>query len=195
MPRKKKSANDGAAEEVSVTPLKLFKQKLPCPIDAATVHERSKEIARTIRERASMKEEKRETLAEYREKDNFYNETLERLASEVELETESRDVDCMDALDLARQVVETIRLDTHEVIATRPAEAKDVQVEIPDVGADGVEEGSKVTGDGKVFDIFAGKASGTVAKTDEATVEPEDDGIIPDDAEWTEGANPRPVTT
>lgn len=108
---------------------KTFKQKLPVRIGEALVSEKADKLAKTIHERNAVRLQRREANAQFREQLAYFDEMLESLATDVELHTESREVDCVERLT-AQNEIETVRLDTGEILSTRTAEAKDLQEDL-----------------------------------------------------------------
>jgi len=167
---------------------KPYKMALPCPISGEALHAKSDALAQVILDRLDLKEKKREANAQYREQNAHFDQMEETLAHEVRQHTESRDVEVFDQLILETQTVETVRSDTMEVVKTRPAEAKDLQAPLA-----GIEPASDSQGDGTVVKLFGGKKPASRSEDDDD--DDDDDGVtIPEDSEWTEGSNPRPIS-
>lgn len=108
---------------------KRFKQKLPVRIGDELVSAKADKLAKTIHERNAVRLKRREANAEFREQLAYFDEMLESLATDVELHTESRDVECVERLT-AQNEIETVRLDTGEILSTRTAEARDLQEDL-----------------------------------------------------------------
>lgn len=115
---------------------KRFKQKLPVEIGPAEVAKHAAELAAVIREREAVLVRKREVNAKYREQIAYFDERLKELGVSVEQHTETRDVECVEALITRTNTVEVRRLDTGAVLSRRAADAGDVQEKMFD-DADG----------------------------------------------------------
>lgn len=112
------------------TEIRRHKEKLPVKIDEATVALQATELAKTIRLREVVLEEKREANSAYRKKLDHFDEKLKEHAQAVEQHCVSATVECIDYL-LPNNEVQTVRTDTGEVVGTRTAESKDLQTNVP----------------------------------------------------------------
>jgi hypothetical protein len=132
-------ANGGMAVHQEPVERRRFKDQLPCRIDDATVALKAAQLASFIHKREALRVERREANAVFREKLSYFDETLQDLATSVDLHTETRPVDCVERLT-AQNEIETVRLDTGEIVDTRPAEAADLQESLPGTDDDGDEK-------------------------------------------------------
>lgn len=121
----KASADTIAAREPIIR--KRFRQPLPCKVvDSEKLAEKADELATVVNERLRVKQEKREANARFREQIAAFDEREKTLAFDVSSKTEERFVDCVERLT-ATNTVETVRLDTNEIIGTRAARAEELQ--------------------------------------------------------------------
>lgn len=104
-----------------------YQDSLPCTIGTDDVQVRASELAKVIRARDRLLDEKRESNATYRERIAFFDERLKELAESVEGKTERRPVDCVEYLYPEQGEVRVVRLDTNEVVESRTATAEDMQ--------------------------------------------------------------------
>ncbi len=170
---KKKDDTNGTSGEAQPEEIerKRTTMQLPCAIRPELVAMKGDELAKVVNLRLLLKEDKRTVLAGYREKLNHYDEQEKQLAGDIAQHTETRDVECIEYLITATQKVRVVRTDTLETVSERDATADDVQDEI------------EFPGD----DATSGEPSGP-SDTDPPPAGSKVDG------EWTEGANPAPVT-
>jgi hypothetical protein len=115
---------NGAHDPVERT---RYQESLPCSIVDADVQSRANELAKVIRQRDRLLDEKRESNATYRERIAFFDERLKELAESVEGKTERRPVDCIEWLYPELGEVRVVRTDTNEVVESRTATAEDMQ--------------------------------------------------------------------
>ncbi len=109
-----------------------FVEALPCKMDAAEIETlRGKLVAVTI-ERVGKEAE----LAGCRETVKALCKREDSLVEQLRDEAEIRDVDCVERLYVETNSVDTIRLDTGEVVRTREATAEDRQEDLAATIAD-----------------------------------------------------------
>ena len=114
---------------------------LPVPIDAAIMAKKGDELATANIEREKVRIERREANAGFREAIAAFDKQVAELSSSVKTHTEIRPVECVEQLIVETQTIETMRLDTKEILAhlTRAATGDDVQEGLglpPDEGDD-----------------------------------------------------------
>jgi|HubBroStandDraft_6_1064221.scaffolds.fasta_scaffold16491_10 hypothetical protein len=152
---------------------KKSKQKLPCRIEKPEVDAAGLALAVTVRQQEELDNERRDVLAQFRERQAGIKDRQEALAVTVENSTVVRDVMCSTWL-LADQSIMIVREDTEEVVLQRAATKEELQEELPaPPKAPSLEDIKNAGGD-----------LGTLADQgldDEGLDEDDDDGIVEDD--------------
>ena len=100
-----------------------FLSRLPCKLTDEQVHEKGAAVANAIRDVRAHQDAQKATREMAKHEEKKLTATVDLLALEVSTRTETRLVECREVADIRRLVVETIRLDTTEVIHTRPMDA------------------------------------------------------------------------
>jgi hypothetical protein len=172
--------------------IKIFSQKLPCPIDPSIVAARGRELAKVCEDREEERIRRREAGAESREQIKFFDKRIKELSANVNQGTEAREVECIHRLDFATQLVETVRTDNGKVLSSRPATSDDLQTKIP--GSEPAPKAAAATasnGNGHTNEDPPGKP---LFEGGETVPEDEDGGrTIPEGTAWSEGSNPGPL--
>lgn len=106
---------------------KRYMRDLPVRIEAEVVQVKAEELAKVIHHRLAVKEERRESMAEFKETLTGLDEREKSLADSIEKHTEIQPVECIEYLTAEDNSVRVVRSDTGEEIECRTAEAKDRQ--------------------------------------------------------------------
>lgn len=109
----------------------MLTEKLACDLTPEEIRLRGKEAARLTRAIAKIEIKAKHKASEYKEEIKRLRKQHERLTEEIHTEQEYRDVQIEERKDWTAQRVETIRLDTDEVINTRPMTPQELQRPIP----------------------------------------------------------------
>lgn len=127
-----------------------YHEPLPCKILSVDVEEKANALAVVLGEEAQLKDRKRSVLAEFRQKQNYYDERKAELGEAVRTKTERRSTKIQEWL-LPTNEIEIIRTDTAEVIRKRTADAQDLQEDMWTDGPKGAKpkKGRKPKGDEK----------------------------------------------
>lgn len=124
--KNKRSNGASASDRSKKVERDRYTQMLPCKIDKEDVDRASAELAKLIRERGEVLARKKAVNSNFREKIHFYDERLKELGTSIEGGTERRSVECVDYL-LPTNEIQTVRVDTGEVIESRAATAEELQ--------------------------------------------------------------------
>jgi hypothetical protein len=106
------------------------KRKLPCKVDHSVIEHAAEEMANFVTASENLKSEKREALADFRERRSAIDEGLQRLAGIVNGGTELLDVEVIVFL-LPTNEIRVVRADTGEVVETRTATPEELQETLP----------------------------------------------------------------
>lgn len=99
---------------------------------------RGRELAAAHAARCALDDERREVAADFRQRLDAADEELARLASAVRTGAEEREVEVRDVHDYRRGVIETLRADTGDIVATRAMRTDERQMPLAAVvGLDG----------------------------------------------------------
>lgn len=164
-----------------------YKEKLPCAIPPEEVVFKADEMAVVYRKVEALKEEKRNALADFRDRKAQLEENLGDLATAVEQHTISREVDVVEYLIDGTGTIEVVRQDTLEVVIVKAATSEDLQERI----FDKIDEANAAAAKGperKDSELMPAIFSDEIAEKDAALAA---DGDVPD---WEEGANPKSKT-
>lgn len=108
---------------------------LPCPLTEAELLERGQRISELVREHGAVEEEKRSAASEYKTRLDDLDKQIRDLAVEVRSKSALRPVEVRREKDYERDVEETIRCDTGEVIETRALAPGERQAQLFDISA------------------------------------------------------------
>lgn len=108
-----------------------YEDKLPCKLDAADLPVRSAELAKVIRDREAVLEQKREVNAKYRAQLSAFDERLLELAEQIDGKIERKNVEVVEYLLPRTNEIQVVRTDTGEVVTSRTASAEELQEELP----------------------------------------------------------------
>lgn len=113
-------------------------QSLPCPLTESEIAARSDELAKQVGQLVEIERAKKLANSEFKEKQTVASTAAKALAKQVRDRAEMRDVEIEYRPDDIRFCVDTIRLDTGEVVYSRPMtsdEAHDArQAKLPGIG-------------------------------------------------------------
>lgn len=116
---------------------KKYTTKLPVKREADVLAGLAQELAKNVRVREELEDERREMNADFREKFAALSETEKRLATAVETGCTEEDVEVHEYLR-RDNAIEVIRVDTGELVEVRTAKAEDLQ---EDLDLDGKKKG------------------------------------------------------
>lgn len=94
-------------------------ENLPCTLTEEEKAVKSKELCTTLLERAALELEKKDTMADFKKSLSDKNDEIDELARLISTGIEYRPVACRDFERFERNQVETVRLDTGEVVRSR----------------------------------------------------------------------------
>jgi hypothetical protein len=103
-------------------------RSLPCTLTDAEVLERSAELAEVVTDYAEIEGEKSAHAKHFKERLDGLRSRERALAREISSRSVERDVECVIRQDPIRGCVETMRLDTGELIEDRPMTAEERQL-------------------------------------------------------------------
>ncbi len=109
---------------------KPFMRELRCDLTSQEVADRADELGSALHRRAETEKAKADASASYAADLKAATSTINRLGEEVRTRSTQRPVECHAVPDFAEGVMETIRLDSGEVIARRPLEPDERQPEL-----------------------------------------------------------------
>lgn len=95
-------------------------RRLLTPLTEEERLQRSDELAKLVTKLADLEEEKKKKAREFKEEIDELKVSLHNLTQVVKTRLEEREVEVTTAAVLGREVMEVMRLDTGEVIFTRP---------------------------------------------------------------------------
>jgi hypothetical protein len=124
----------GEAHRTESVMRRRFHQKLPCSVGREEVEAKAANLAKAVHEREAVRVQKREANARFREQIHYYDELVDTLATEVDLKSDSRNVECTEELTPQNEIV-TIRCDTKEVLSKRAATSAELQQDMFGSGA------------------------------------------------------------
>ena len=114
---------------------KRYTMRLPVEVEEEVCRKAAQEMAKIHHAREALKSERRDAMAGFKERMNGLDQQMNDLANTVENSTELREVEVVDRL-LPTGEIETVRLDTREVIASRPPTAQELQDSLPGMTED-----------------------------------------------------------
>lgn len=106
-------------------------EELRCELSDAEVQQRGQDAARLLMQIDQLDEEKRAAAADYKEQIKAKETELRKLGREIRERAEHRDVPCVTRPNAAAGVMETIRLDTGELVRSRPLTHEERQARFP----------------------------------------------------------------
>ncbi len=120
--------------------LKISEEKklLPCALTEFEVTERGRLLSGMVKELEEVQEEKKAVNARFKTRIDSTTSEVQRLATIVQTGIENRMVTVHYRLNAKDQTVESIRMDTGEVIYVRPATAHELQIELFETVGEGV---------------------------------------------------------
>lgn len=120
--------------------LRTTERTLPVKLTTSEILQHGRDMAKGRRDYAALDEQRKSVADDFKSRLAAADMTTERHARAVETGEEPRQVECAD--ELIGNVVRAIRLDTGEILSSRPATAADKQVDLlgdPD-GDDGSDD-------------------------------------------------------
>lgn len=114
--------------------LKLNEERkiLPCALAEYEVTERGRLLSARVKELEDLQEEKKQVNAKLKDQIDSTTKEVKRLATIVKNGVENRVVTVLHRLDEKEKAVESIRMDTGEVIYVRPATPQELQIRLFD---------------------------------------------------------------
>jgi len=103
----------------------VFLEELPCRLSEEEIDERGREAGALAADLERFKEHAKKEKKKLTDKEKDMTEKLFGLGKAVETGVETRDVGCYEHANLARYVVETVRMDTGTVVRTRPMDEQE----------------------------------------------------------------------
>ena len=104
-------------------------RSLPVALTETEIDERAAKLARLVRERKELEEERKSVVGDYKERIDSLSIQASSLGRQVETHQEDRPVECFERRNLDRKTMDLIRGDTSEVVESRglhPSEMQDV---------------------------------------------------------------------
>jgi hypothetical protein len=111
-------------------------ETLRCELSEAELAQRSQDSARLVQQIDQLHEQKRAASADFREQIKAKQGELRDLAREIRERSADRDVLCESRRDVRHGVMETFRLDTGELIRSRPLTPEERQGRLFDLDSD-----------------------------------------------------------
>jgi hypothetical protein len=105
-------------------------EKLPCTLSASEKARKSDELAREVSRHAALELEKSLTAKALGEQIKVSDRKITDLAEQIRTGVENREVKCSTEKDFVHNVVHTRRLDTKEIVSSRPMQAGERQAEL-----------------------------------------------------------------
>lgn len=105
-------------------------QRLPVQLTDEELLDRSTALVDNIQKTAALEEEKKSVDADFKGKIKARAEVSRKLTEIISNRTEDREVECEVKKDFERGTVTTVRMDTGEVVETRPITADERQEEL-----------------------------------------------------------------
>jgi hypothetical protein len=100
---------------------------LPVPANEEEVSTAALAMVKEIRKREALDEERRELLAQFRQRREAIDARQGELADTVENHTRKKSVHVDEYLIVETSTIEVVRRDTGEIVETRPADKDDLQ--------------------------------------------------------------------
>ena len=101
--------------------------ELPVKLTDEEVRLKGEKIARRLKDRENLEEERKAAAKAAKEEIGELDAEIIELRDEVRERREMRDVQVSDEKDWGRKIVRTLRLDTGEVVASRPMTPAELQ--------------------------------------------------------------------
>lgn len=108
--------------------MKEFKTRLlKCELTEEEVLEKGQQLARAEEERDQNATEKKAVVSQYKQKDDALASTISQLTTQINTQSEYRQVEIEDMPNYETRMMETYRKDTGERIATQAMTAEELQ--------------------------------------------------------------------
>lgn len=138
-PPKKKGKGSGSGGDYKgvsarASEVKRYTQRLPVPVGADVARAAAAQMATVHFAREQLKEERRNAMANFREKMNGLDQRMGELAETARNSTELQDIECVDMLEPNNEVL-SVRLDTKTIFDRRQPTAEDLQTVLPGTDA------------------------------------------------------------
>jgi hypothetical protein len=104
---------------------------LPCPLTDDEKIARSLMLAEALDRRNQLDLERKDTMAEFKDREAKLDSEIGRLGTIVRGGKELRQVECEDQHNYKNGTADRVRLDTGEVVQTRPLTEEERQQELP----------------------------------------------------------------
>jgi hypothetical protein len=119
-------------KELKMLKISEEKKLLPCVLTEYEVTERGRLLSGVVKDLEEIQEEKKQANARFKARIDSVTNEVQRLATVVKSGIESRMITVSNRLNAKDKTVESIRMDTGEVIYVRPATAHELQIELFD---------------------------------------------------------------
>lgn len=119
--------------------LRRFTRELPVHLDEHELQMYGRMLAEKVKEQELAIDKKKQVMADHNNRIKVITNEIKRLADARAKGEELRAVMCGEKLH--GNVIEIVRIDRGEVVDTRPADLKDLQVEMPGMGMPAIPEG------------------------------------------------------
>ncbi len=106
-------------------------EKLYCTLTEREHRDRAETLARTVRERNTITEDKKAAAAEFKAQVDDRTQQIDKLAEVVRSGKELRDVDCEWRFDFKKNEKSLVRFDTKEVVRRLTLTKRELQIELP----------------------------------------------------------------
>lgn len=123
-------------------PVKINTESLPVPLTHDELRQRGEKLASLLADRRRIEADLVKAKTATKSKLEQLDAEAMSVEEQIRERSERRPVEVMDLLDVERKVINRVRMDTGEVIYTRPAKFDDLQPELPlaEEGADAEED-------------------------------------------------------
>lgn len=139
MPAQHTMTKTKAEKETPKTLSRKVTKALPCKLSEEEVLKYGRDLGRAYADKSRVETELDGIKAEYKGRVKEQDALIEKLSARVHSGIETRDVACMEVKNWTEGTVEVRRLDTNEIVESRPMREDEKQMEI----ATGITEGGK----------------------------------------------------
>jgi hypothetical protein len=182
VPSTSKQTNDERVER------RRYTEPLPVAATRAEVEATNEEWARVYQQQEELLEERRDVMAELRERSIGIREAMGELATRVTTKTKLVAVPVVEYLVVATGAIDVVRVDTGEIVSTRAADADDRQETLFEQPAAETRKGVRPTKRAKAEPLDLGDID------DPAAVLKDDAGVDAPPAKRTRGGKELPRT-
>ena len=104
-----------------------FKESLPCLLTSQEKLVKGEELVKRLEEKEDLEDKKKKSADDFKGAISIKEFDVKRLARQIGTGIEHREIECRELFHFARNLVETIRMDTGEVIRSRAMRVEERQ--------------------------------------------------------------------